>query len=124
MNRKPVRGSSRNANLGRTPAHLPRIERMIEMRSVQFPRSSGPMTMIGEDVSVRLDVVPAQFRVLLTRCPKYARRSLALPTEALITPVIVAKFGDRLPSYRQANLRPPRIVLHATKLSARRSRSG
>jgi transposase len=34
------------------------------------PCGCGPMTMICEDVSERLDVVPAQFRVLVTRRPK------------------------------------------------------
>lgn len=34
----------------------------------------GEMTRIGEDVSERLDVIPAQFRVLVTRRPKYACR--------------------------------------------------
>jgi hypothetical protein len=32
------------------------------------------MTKIGEDVSERLDVIPALFRVLVTRRPKYACR--------------------------------------------------
>jgi len=30
----------------------------------------GEMARIGEDVSERLDVIPAQFRVLVTRRPK------------------------------------------------------
>ena len=78
------------------------------------------MTMIGEDVSERLDVIPAQFRVLVTRRPKYACRRCSgavaqahapehvvpggLPTETLIAQVIVAKFGDHLPFYRQADI--------------------
>jgi transposase len=32
------------------------------------------MARIGEDVSERLDVIPAQFRVLVTRRPKHACR--------------------------------------------------
>ena len=120
INGKPSRDSSRNANRGRLPAHLPRIERVIEPRSVQCPCGCGPMTMIGEDVSERLDVVPAQFRVLVTRRPKYACRRCSgavaqahapehvvpggLPTEALIAHVVVAKFGDHLPFYRQAEI--------------------
>ncbi len=74
INGKPSRDSSRNANRGRLPAHLPRIERVIEPQSVQCACGCGPMTMVGEDVSERLDVVPAQFRVLVTRRPKYACR--------------------------------------------------
>jgi hypothetical protein len=65
-------------------------------------------------------VVPAQLRVLVTRRPKYACRRCSgavvqahapehvvpggLPTEALIAQVIVAKFGDHLPFYRQAEI--------------------
>jgi hypothetical protein len=61
----------------------------------------------------RLDLIPAQLRVLVTRRPKYACRRCSaavaqahapehvvpsgLPTEALIAQVIVTKFGDHLP---------------------------
>jgi transposase len=61
---------------------------------------------IGEDISERLDLIPAQLRVLVTRRPKYACRRCAgsvvqahapervvpggLPTDALIAQVIVA----------------------------------
>jgi transposase len=78
------------------------------------------MAKIGEDVSERLDVVPAQLRVLVTRRPRYACRRCSgtvvqahapehvvpggLPTEALIAQVIVAKFGDHLPFYRQSDI--------------------
>src|SRR4051794_25377483 len=36
---------------------------------------SGPLLRIGEDVSERLDIVPAQVRVLVIRRPKYACRA-------------------------------------------------
>jgi transposase len=78
------------------------------------------MARIGEDVSERLDVIPAQFRVLVTRRPKYACRRCSqavaqahapehvvpggLPTELLIAWIIVSKFGDHLPFYRQAEI--------------------
>jgi transposase len=78
------------------------------------------MTKIGEDTSERLDVIPAQFRVLVTRRPKYACRRCSgavvqahapehivpggLPTEALIAQVVVSKFGDHVPFYRQADI--------------------
>jgi len=110
----------RNSNRGHLPAHLPRVERVIEPTSMMCPCGCGPMKMIGEDVSERLDVIPAQFRVLVTRRPKYACRRCSgavaqahapehvvpggLPTEALIAQVIVAKFGDHLPFYRQAGI--------------------
>ena len=107
-------------NRGRLPAHLPRIERVIEPGSVLCPCGCGPMARIGEDVSERLDIIPAQFRVLVTRRPRYACRRCSgavvqahapervvpggLPTEALIAHVVVSKFGDHLPFYRQAQI--------------------
>ncbi len=109
-----------NRNRGHLPAHLPRIERVIEPESTPCPCGCGEMTKIGEDVSERLDIVPAQLRVLVTRRPRYACRRCSgavvqanapehvvpggLPTEALIAQVIVAKFGDHLPFYRQAGI--------------------
>lgn len=81
---------------------------------------TGCLHCIGEDVSERLDVVPAQFRVIVTRRPKYACRSCTdgvvqapaparlipagLPTEATIAHVLVAKYADHLPLYRQAQI--------------------
>jgi transposase len=112
--RKPRR------NRGHLPPHLPRIERVIEPASTQCPCGCGEMARIGEDVSERLDVIPAQFRVLVTRRPKYACRRCSqavaqahapehvvpggLPTELFIAWIIVAKFGDHLPFYRQAEI--------------------
>ena len=111
---------ARIRNRGQLPAHLPRVERIIEPESTLCPCGCGEMTKIGEDVSERLDVIPAQLRVLVTRRPKYACRRCSgavaqahapehvvpgdLPTEALIAQVIVAKFGDHLPFYRQAEI--------------------
>jgi transposase len=75
---------------------------------------------IGEDVSEKLDVIPAQFRVLVVRRPKYACRACedvvvqapavarliegGLPTEATVADVLVAKYADHLPLYRQAQI--------------------
>ena len=112
--------ASHRRNRGHLPAHLPRVEQIIEPASRSCPCGCGEMARIGEDVSERLDVVPAQLRVLVTRRPKYACRRCSgavvqahapehvvpggLPTEALIAQVIVAKFGDHLPFYRQAEI--------------------
>lgn len=117
---KPAGAAPARRNRGQLPAHLPRIERIIEPASTLCPCGCGEMTKIGEDVSERLDVVPAQLRVLVTRRPRYACRRCSgavvqahapehvvpggLPTEALIAEVIVAKFGDHLPFYRQAGI--------------------
>jgi len=112
--RKPAR------NRGRLPAHLPRVERVIEPASTLCPCGCGEMARIGEDVSERLDVIPAQFQVLVTRRPRYACRRCTqavaqahapehvvpggLPTERLIAWIIVSKFGDFLPFYRQSGI--------------------
>jgi transposase len=66
------------------------------------------------------DMVPAQFRVLVTIRPKYACRSCeegviqapaptrliegGMPTEATIAQVLVSKYADHLPLYRQAQI--------------------
>lgn len=72
--RRPQRAASSppRRNLGRLPAHLPRVELIIEPRSARCPCGCDEMAEIGEDVSERLDVIPAQLRVLVTRRPKYA----------------------------------------------------
>jgi transposase len=75
---------------------------------------------MGEDTSERLDVIPAQFRVILTRRPKYACRQCeevvvqapaparlvegGIPTEATVAHVLVAKYADHLPLYRQSQI--------------------
>jgi transposase len=80
----------------------------------------GCLHCIGEDSSERLDVIPAQFRVIVTRRPKYACRTCTdgvtqapaparlipsgLPTEAMIAHVLVSKYADHLPLYRQAQI--------------------
>src|SRR6516225_7468232 len=45
---------SSNRNGGQLPAHLPRVERIIEPRSTLCPCGCGEMAKIGEDVSQRL----------------------------------------------------------------------
>jgi len=77
------------------------------------------MHMIGEETSERLDVVPAQYRVLVMHRPKFACRACekvvqenapehlikaGLPTEAMVASVLVAKYGWHLPLYRQAKM--------------------
>ena len=70
----PVRPAKpRQTNRGSLPKHLARVEVVIE------PDVScacgAERHAIGEDVSERLDIIPAQFRVIVTRRPKYACRS-------------------------------------------------
>jgi len=68
---KPKRPPKRN--LGHLPRELPRIENIIEPESTKCPCGCGrDMVKIGEDRSERLDIIPAQFRVIVTIRPIYA----------------------------------------------------
>ncbi|EGF93770.1 transposase IS66 family protein [Asticcacaulis biprosthecium C19] len=96
-------------------AHLERVEVVIEPE--ELPEHAGKEKVkIGEDVSERLDVTPARFRVIVTRRPKYAFRNedgviqalapahiieAGIPTEALLAQIAVSKYADGLPLYRQ-----------------------
>lgn len=100
------------------PDHLPQIDVTIEPETRACLCCGGELHMIGEDVSKRLDVVPAQYQVIVTHRPKYACRACegpivqapaparliegGLPTERLVTQVLVDKYADHVPLYRQA----------------------
>ena len=110
----------RKTNRGSLPAHLVRIEQVVDLQDKVCPCCGGALHQIGEDVAERLDVVPTTFRVLVTRRPRYGCRSCesavmqapaparivegGIPTEALIAQVLVAKYADHLPLYRQAQI--------------------
>ena len=117
--------SKSRVSRGVLPKHLPRVEKVIAPEDVTC--GCGAMRhIIREDVSERLDIVPAQFRVLVTRRPKYACRSCeagviqapakprliegGMPTEATIASVIVSKYADHLPLYRQSQIYAPQGV--------------
>ncbi|EIM26209.1 IS66 family transposase [Microvirga lotononidis] len=96
-------------------AHLERVEVVIEPDD---PAGCEGLERIriGEDVCERLDVTPAQFRVIVTRRPKYVYKgrdgviqapapariiASGIPTEALLAQIAVSKYADGLPLYRQ-----------------------
>ena len=62
--------AKQRASRGALPAHLPRIEVTLTPEDTACPCCRASMTVIGEDSSERLDVIPAQFRVIVTRRPK------------------------------------------------------
>jgi len=96
----------RAANRGSLRAHRSRVEEIIEPESLACPCGGG-LHRVGEDVSERLDVIPAQLRVIVTQSPKYACRACTdgvsqapaparlihagFPTEATIAHVLVSK---------------------------------
>ena len=61
-------------NRGALPAHLPRVEIVIDVEDKRCPCCGGAMHVIGEDVSEMLDVMPAQYRVKVIRRPRYGCR--------------------------------------------------
>jgi hypothetical protein len=71
-----VRSEKRRAERGPLPTHLPRVEVVIEPDDTACPCCGGATHVIGEDRSQRLDVIPAQYQVIVTRRPKYACRKL------------------------------------------------
>ncbi len=112
--------SKRRTNRGSLPAHLQRVEMVVDIDDHACPCCSHSLHRIGEDVSERLDIVPAQLRVVVVRRPKYACRACedvivqapaparviegGLPTEATVAQVLVSKYADHLPLYRQAQI--------------------
>jgi transposase len=131
-----VRADKRRTNRGALPAHLPRVHVTIAPEDTNCPCCRSPMHAIGEDTAERLDVIPAQFRVIVTHRPKYACRACeeavvqapaperlikgGLPTEAMVASVLVAKYAWHLPLTDK-----PRCWLHKASTSSARSwRSG
>ena len=116
---QPRADRPRKTNRGSLPAHLERIEQIVDVENKACPCCGGALHQIGEDVAERLDVVPTTFRVLVTRRPRYGCCSCqsamvrapaparivegGIPTEALIAQV-VAKYADHQPLYRQAQI--------------------
>jgi transposase len=114
------RSAKRRVNRGSLPAHLPRVEMVVDIEDHTCPCCGKALHRIGEDTGERLDIVPAQFRVLVVRRPKYACRGCenvvvqapaparliegGLPTEATVAQVLVSKYADHLPLYRQAQI--------------------
>src|SRR3954447_8957216 len=66
---------SRRRNLGALPAHLPRIETLIDVEDKSCSCCGGALHVIGEDTSEMLDIVPAQLRVKVVRRPRYGCRT-------------------------------------------------
>jgi transposase len=110
------RPASRRAPL---PGHLPRQEVRLDVESQACPDCGGRLHGIGEATSEMLDWVPAQLRVVRIRRPKYGCRACGtihqapapdrliangLATPGLIAQVLVSKYCDHTPLYRQAQI--------------------
>ena len=115
----PKAKSAKRKPRGTLPKHLPRVEEIIEPDSTACA-CGHERHVISEDVSERLDIVPAQFRLIVTRRPRYACRKCegsfvqapavprliegGMPTEATLATILVSKFADHQPLFRQSQI--------------------
>jgi transposase len=116
------------------PEHLRRVEHRHEPESTTCatPECGRPMVRIGEDVSERLDIVPAEFFVhrhvrgkwackccqMLSQAPVDPQLiDKGMPAPGLVAHVLVSRFVDHIPYYRQetinarSGLHTPRTTL-------------
>jgi len=114
---EPVaRDRSERASL---PEHLEREEVSLDLEAKACPCCGGVLHDAGETVSEILDWIPARLRVIRIRRPKYGCRSCGkihqasaperpiakgLATSGLLAHVLVSKYCDHLPLYRQSQM--------------------
>lgn len=114
--KQPTERSSRRKPL---PDHLPREDVRLDIGDITCACCGGALHVIGESVSEMLDWIPAQLRVIRTTRPKYACRicetvvqapaperviASGLATPALLAQVLVSKYCDHTPLYRQSQI--------------------
>lgn len=100
------------------PDHLPR-EEVIHEPACACPDCGGALRKIGSDVTEQLDYVPASFRVIRHVRPRFSCRTCerivqaplpSMPIErgrpgaGLLAHVLVSKYADHLPLYRQSGI--------------------
>jgi transposase len=119
---RPGRKRKRGRRL--IPDHIPSevIEHTLDEQERLCPIDGQPMPLIRWEESTQLDYVPARIRKIVHRrgvyaCPaKHDQARLitaprppqpiekGLPTAGLLSQVVVSKFGDHLPGYRQEDI--------------------
>jgi transposase len=101
------------------PRHLPRQTRRYEPKETECPECQGELRKLGEDVSEVLEYVPASFVVIrhvrtklsCTQCDCIVQaeapsRPIAsgMAGPGLLAHVLVSKYCDHLPLYRQSEI--------------------
>ncbi len=101
------------------PAHLPRETRKVLPKQEACPDCGGALKTLGEDVSEMLEYVPEHFKVIRQVRPKLAcaccdkivqAAAASRPIErgmagaGLLAHVLVSKYCDHLPLYRQSEI--------------------
>lgn len=84
---RKIRAARRRTNRGKLPAHLPRIETVVDVPSTVCPYGC-------RACAEAVVQAPAPARLI----------EGGLPTEATVAHVLVSKFADHLPLYRQAQI--------------------
>jgi transposase len=119
---KPSTFEPSKRNRGALPAHLPRVEVIVDIEDKACACCGGSLHQIGEDQAEMLDYTPAQFRVRLIRRPRYGCRACegavvqalapdrpidgGMATEALVAQVLIGKYSDhRVPRTHQQRWR-------------------
>lgn len=117
----PEQQSRRSPKREPLPAHLARVDQRIEPEDTHCPtpECGQPMVRVGEDISERLDIIPAQFFVQRQIRGKWACRCCqllvqepaapqvfdnALPTPGLQAHTVISRFVDHIPYYRQEQI--------------------
>jgi transposase len=116
---KPAQEDAKGTKLRRKlPGHLPRTE-IVHEPACACPACGGAMRKVGEDVTEILDYVPGRFEVVRHVRPAYSCRKCeamaqapmpALPIQrgqagpGLLAHILIAKYSDHLPLYRQAEI--------------------
>lgn len=100
------------------PETLP-YEEIVHQAACACPHCGGELRRLGEDVTKVLEYVPASFKVIRHVRPKFSCRVCEAITQApmpslpiergkpgpgLIAHVLVSKYGDHLPLYRQSEI--------------------
>ena len=116
---KAPRAERRQPKRQPLPEDLPRVEVRIEPESCNCDACGGALHPIGEEVSEKLDMKPAEFFVRRTIRPKLACRACetmhtppalpsiidgGIPAPGLLAWVLVSKYADHLPLYRQREM--------------------
>jgi transposase len=101
------------------PAHLPRETHTIEPHASSCPDCGGELKHLGDDVCEILELEPVRFKVIFEVRPKLACASCdtivqaSAPTRpidrgmagpGLLAHVVVGKYADHVPLYRQAEI--------------------
>ena len=101
------------------PSELPRETETIAPSQERCPDCGGALRLLGEDASEMLEYVPARFKVIRIVRPKLSCASCSrivqepapsrpidrgLAGPALLAHVLVSKYSDHLPLYRQSEI--------------------